>query len=235
MKSIACLFFVVAFSYAATAPAQDTAALAEQAVPEQPQPEPPKPPDTLVIETEHFAFHNDFHTNLNDALIGEAMARRFGRPGVFDGEEATACFDSLAPSAQQGWLQAVDWYAEVVEPHGWQSRQQLLLRHELAGLGQEEQEPDESADRLLDIARGMRLAAAYAYRDCRWTAQDEQNRAWIQRTAERVVTYGPAVGELSEQYYGASWHGLPIRVDVVEFALPVGANAIILDPGGHVL
>lgn len=222
MKPITCLTFLLGLGVPPGAFAQETAAPEAEAA----------PPSSLIIETEYFAFHSDFHTNLDDALIGQAMARRLGRPGVFDGEEARACFHGLAPSAQQGWLQAVDWYAEVVEPHGWQSRQQSLLRYELAGL---EQETNESADRFLDIARGMRLAAAFAYRDCRWPAQDDRNRAWIQRAAERVVTYGPAVGELSEQYYGAGWHGLPIRVDVVEHALPVGANAIILDPGGHVL
>ena len=39
-----------------------------------------------------------------------------------------------------------------------------------------------------------------------------------------------------QDIYATPWHGLPLRVDVVAHAPPVGANSVVLSPeGGHIL
>jgi hypothetical protein len=177
---------------------------------------------TLVATTPHFAFHSDFATNLNDALVVAGAARKRDQPELFgSGSKAESCFAELPGSARAGWNLAVDYYAEIVSPAGWMGRQQFLLRFDLAGF---DDELDERAHTYAGIAEGFRMAAAPAYRACNWPAQDAENRRWIEALTRRLALHGEAIGKRLEQLYGTSWHSLPIRVDAVATAPHTGAN-----------
>ena len=69
-----------------------------------------------VATTPHFAFHSDFATNLNDALMEAGRARNKGNPELFQSGAEQSCFAELAPSARAGWNHAVDFYAEIISP-----------------------------------------------------------------------------------------------------------------------
>jgi len=183
----------------------------------------------LVVTTSHFAFHSDFATNLNDALIAAGTARNREAAELFhEGGAEEACFAELAPSARAGWNLAVDWYAEIVSSTSWLGRQQFVIRMHLAGL--EEAPPEARTERFLEIAEGVRRAAAPAYRACRWPAQDAENRRWIGHVSERVAAHGAAIAPRLAEVYGRPWPDLPIRVDLVPAALPVGANTFSSPP-----
>ncbi|MDX1461117.1 MAG: hypothetical protein R3348_08680, partial [Xanthomonadales bacterium] len=84
--------------------------------------------------------------------------------------------------------------------------------------------------------RHVRAIAEPAYRACAWPAQDAANRAWIEAALPGIEAHGAAIARQLSQRFGTSWHGLPIRVDMVGHAPPVGANTIVNSPeGGHIL
>jgi hypothetical protein len=184
--------------------------------------------DPLVLTTPHFAFYSDFETNLNDALIVAGVDRNKGGPELFraDSDEAS-CFEALSPSTRKGWDLAVDFYAEVVSPRSWMSRQQYVLRMQLGGF---DDELDESSATYRSIADGMRMAAAPAYRRCDWPSQDSKNRGWIDRLAVRLAAHEAEITDRLTKLYQTPWRGLPIRVDIVSTALPVGANTYHTPP-----
>lgn len=188
--------------------------------------------DRPLATTPHFAFHSDFETNLNDALIVAGSARREGKPGLFHEGDEKDCFDALAPSARAGWNLAVDYYAEIISPVRWNDLPQVLLRYDLAGL---ERRDDSLADDFLQTSRGILKAASLAYRECRWKTQDAENRAWLHDLMPALQKHEEAIGSRLETLYAMKWHGLPIRVDIVSTAPDKGANTWILDPGGHIL
>lgn len=184
--------------------------------------------------TAHFAFHSDFVTNLNDALIAAGTARRFGRPELFRSGPEVECFEALPAAARDGWARAVDYYTETVVPSGNFGREQGLLRHQLAVL--ERREPGDEDLRFLETAGALRAEAAPAYESCRWAAQDRENRRWIEQLLPLLAAHGEAIGRRLDELYQTPLHGLPLPVDVVPAALPTGASSIILEPeGGHIL
>jgi len=185
-----------------------------------------------VATTPHFVFYSDFDTNLNDALIAAGKARTNERPELFHGGEEKACFHALAPSARAGWNLAVDFYEEIISPSEWGDRPQVVIRYELANL---EGRDDERARRFAHTVRGLRLAASQAYADCRWKTQDAENRSWIEDLTPKLEKHAAKISPRLEKAYAMAWHGLPIRVDVVQHAPPVGASTWILEPGGHIL
>src|SRR5207253_1854776 len=84
--------------------------------------------------------------------------------------------------------------------------------------------------------RSFRAAATPAYKACRWAAQDEKNRRWIEELKPRLAADEQRIAPRLEQLYRKRWTGLPIPVDVVETAGWSGANSIVRNPaGGHVL
>jgi hypothetical protein len=186
-----------------------------------------------VLTTPRFAFHSDFETNLNDALIAAGTARKFDKPELFRAGDETACFEKLTPSARAGWEGAVAYYEKIVAPAGFDRPPQFPIRLQLAGLLDETTR--EGARESLGIAAGFRAAAAPAYRACRWSAQDEENRRWIAALQPRLAAYEAKVAARLEQLYRTRWTGLPIPVDVVETVSWSGANSVILSPGGHLL
>jgi hypothetical protein len=191
---------------------------------------------SLVATTPYFAFHSDLDTNLHDALLiaGAARGRERPEPLFAEGAEAAECFAALPPSARLGWDLAVDYYARVVAKEGWQGRVQFLTRLALAGAHPDGD--DEGARRLLSIGRGFLATAEPAYEACRWPVQDAANRRWIEHVVGRVNEHGQAVATRLGRFYGRSLHGLPLRMDVVAWAPPVGASTIWLSPeGGHSL
>jgi hypothetical protein len=68
---------------------------------------------------------------------------------------------------------------------------------------------------------------------CAWLKQDAENRRWVERLLPRLELYEAAITGRLEELYQTPWHGLPIRVDVVATAPPVGANTIARPP--HVM
>ena len=189
---------------------------------------------TPVVTTPHFAFYSDFDTNLNDALIAAGLARKGGKPELFHSGDETSCFDRLPLSARAGWNKAVDYYAEVISPSDWTDNQQYLIRVQLAGF--DEELKDAGARQFVEIARGFRAAATPAYQACRWTAQDEINRRWIEELKPRLAADEEKMALRLEQLYQTKWDGLPIPVDVVETVNWSGANSILRNPvGGHLL
>lgn len=192
------------------------------------------PERTPVVTTPRFAFYSDFDTNLNDALNAAGVARKGGKPELFHAGDEVACFDKLPPSARAGWNRAVDYYAEIISPAGWNARQQYLLRVQLAGYDEKWKDP--GARQFVEIARSFRGAAAPAYKACRWAAQDEKNRRWIEELKSRLAKDEQRTALQLEQLYGKPWNGLPLLVDVVETVDWAGANSIFGNPaGGHLL
>jgi hypothetical protein len=189
---------------------------------------------TPVATTPHFAFYSDFDTNLNDALIAAGLARKGGKEELFRAGAEVACFDKLPPSLRAGWNGAVNYYAEIISPADWMARQQFLLRMQLAGFPEELK--DAGAREFAGIAANFRAAAIPAYRACRWAAQDEKNRRWIEEEKALLAVHEEQVASRLEHLYQKRWTGLPIVVDIVETVNWAGANSAWTDSGrGHLL
>lgn len=191
---------------------------------------------TPVATTSRFAFYSDFDFNLNDALIAAGVARKSGKPKLFHaGAEAeVSCFGKLPPSARAAWERAVDYYAEIISPADSFARQQYLIRVQLAGI--DEELTDAAAWQFVDIARSFRAAATPAYKACRWPAQDEKNRRWIEELKPRLAGDEEKIAPRLERLYQKRWKGVPIPVDLVETVDWSGANTILRGPaGGHLL
>ena len=137
-----------------------------------------------VLTTPHFTFSSDFDTNLNDALNAAGVAHRGGKPELFHSGAEAPCFGELPPSARSAWDAAVGYYAEIVSPADWTERQQYLIRVQLAEIDDELKE--DGARQFVEIAASLRAAATPAYRACRWAAQDEKNRRWIEDLKPRL-------------------------------------------------
>ena len=193
------------------------------------------PQRTPVLTTPHFAIYSDFDTNLNDALIAAGLARHDKKPELFHSGDEAPCFDELPPSTRAAWDGAVDYFAKIISPAGWDSRQQLLLRWQLVGFDAEWR-AFEGASEFVEIARSFRAVAAPAYKACRWTAQDASNRRWIDDLKPRLAADEPRIAARIEQLYQKRWKTLPILVDVVETVSWSGANSAWSDSGqGDVL
>lgn len=187
-----------------------------------------------IVTTLHFAFHSDFETNLNDALIAAGLARKGGKPELFRSGAEASCFGTLPRSARSAWDRAVDYYAEVISAARWSDREQFLVRAQLAGFAEEVK--DAGDRQFVEIARSFRAAATPAYDACRWPAQDEKNRRWIADLGPRLAAGEDTIAARLEQLYRKRWSGLPIRVDVVETVDWSGANSIFRElGGGHAL
>lgn len=187
-----------------------------------------------VLSTAHFAFYSDFDTNLNDALIVAGRARKKGEPELFHSGAEAACFNELRSSARAAWDGAVDYYAKIISPAEWDARQQYLLRMELVGFDAEWRRAD--ALDFVEIARGFRAVATPAYKACRWKAQDEKNRRWIEELKPKLAADEERTSARLEQLYKKQWKSLPILVDVVETVDWTGANTSWSDAGqGDVL
>lgn len=95
----------------------------------------------------------------------------------------------------------------------------------------------ESSDRqFLEAAAGVRNAATSAYRQCRWPSQDAVNRRWIEGVKALLAKHETTLGQELPALFKVAWAGLPFRVDVVETALPVGADSAGPDyPTLHIL
>ena len=173
-------------------------------------------------------------TNLNDALIAAGVARKSSKPELFHAGDEVPCFEKLPPSARAAWNGAVAYYTEIISPANWNDRQQFLIRMQLAGF--DEDLTDAGARQFVEIARSFRAAATPAYRACRWTAQDEKNRRWIEELKPRLAADEQKIASRLEKLYRKSWNGLPIPVDIVETVDWSGANSIIRYPaGGHLM
>ncbi|HEX2165241.1 MAG TPA: hypothetical protein VHM02_14950 [Thermoanaerobaculia bacterium] len=187
-----------------------------------------------VAATAHFAFHSDLATNLHDALLVAGRARGRGEPEPLRAGGEAECFAALAPAVRAGWERAVDYYAEVLSPTSWSDDEQFALRLALAGV---EDGPDDQATKdVVRVTRGLLAAAQPAYEACRWPAQDAANRRWIADLLPLLETHEATLARRLERLYATPWHGLPLDVDVVAHAPPVGANSILRSPaGGHLL
>jgi hypothetical protein len=220
------------------------------------------PARTPILTTAHFAFYDDFDTNLNDALIAAGVARKAGKPEIFRAGSAAgsaaggaagsaavtgkgrpqadarrdepACFAAQPGPARLGWDTAVDYYEKVVSPADFGDHEQLLVRFQLAGF---DTEIASAADRdYVGIVRGLRAAAAPAYAACRWPEQDRRNRDWIDALKPRLAEFERTIATRLAALYQTEWTGLPMPVDVVETVGWAGANSILLDAGGgHLL
>jgi hypothetical protein len=187
-----------------------------------------------VATTPHFAFYSDFETNLNDALINAGVARKFHRPELFHDGDEVACFNALTPAPRAAWNRALDYYAEIISPAGSNDRRQYWIRVRLAGFADEHE--DAAERQFVDLAQAFRAAAAPAYRECRWTAQDAKNRRWIAALELRLRAREEAIAARLPPLYRKPWADLPIPVDVVQTVDWSGANTILRDPnGGHIL
>lgn len=192
------------------------------------------PERTPVVTTPHFAFYSDFDTNLSDALIAAGIARKRNKAALFQSGAEVSCFGKLPHSARAAWDGAVDYYATIISPADWTDRQQYLVRVQLAGF--DEALKDAEARQFVEIARNFRAAATPAYRACRWAAQDEKNRRWIEELKSRLAALEQRIATRLEELYRKRWNGLPIPVDVVETVNWSGANSIFREPaGGHLL
>jgi len=72
-------------------------------------------------------------------------------------------------------------------------------------------------------------AAAPVYRERWWPSHDRRNRAWIANVAPLIRRTGLPLAQELEAVYHAQWQSDPMRVDVTEYAGPLGAYTS-LDP-----
>jgi len=191
-------------------------------------------PQTPFASTPHFVFYSDFETNLNDALINVGVVRKFHKPQLFHDGDEVACFGKLPAFERSAWERAADYYAEVIAPTGTNSQQRYLLRAQLAGW--DDAFKNEEDRQFVEIARALRAAAAPAYRACRWSAQDETNRKWVEAVKPQLAANEKKLASRLEQLYHAKWTSLPIPVDIVQTVDFTGANTILGEPGtGRIL
>jgi hypothetical protein len=187
-----------------------------------------------VLTTPQFVFYSDFATNLNDALIAAGNARRARQLELFASGDEKECFDGLPVAERAAWSSAVDYYAAVISPVDGFGRERIALRIELSKGNADWAEGEEA--RFLEVARGFRAGAAGAYRACRWTAQDAQNRRWIHSVAALLDRHAATLAANLPRLYATSWQLLPMRTDVVETVSWAGADSINLREGGaHIL
>lgn len=189
-----------------------------------------------VLSTLHFAFFSDFDTNLNDRLIAAGKARSEGKSEPFQSGPEAACLEELPAAEHAAWNLAVAYYAEVISPVGAADHEQFLLRLELAGIVADDEWEESAERRFVGIARGFREAAAPAYETCRWPAQDQANRRWIEAIEDLLAAHEDALAGRLSEVYQTPWRGLPIPVDVVETVNWAGAHTVNLRPPGcHIL
>ena len=186
---------------------------------------------SLVVTTPYFAIYSDLATNVHDALITAATARRAKQPTLFMAGAEKACFDGLSDADRDGWMRALEYYTA-----GTSTRfQRVLQRLELAGLLQRDG-LSASNRQFLEEAAAVRNAATPAYRRCHWPVQDAVNRRWIDGVKPLLAAHEATLGQALPALFKAPWAGLPFRVDVVETALPVGASSAGPDfPTLHIL
>jgi len=191
------------------------------------------PARSPVLTTAHFAFFSDFDTNLNDALIAAGLARKRAKPELFRSGPEVPCFGKLPRSVRAAWDGAVNYYAEIISPGGWTTREQYLIRVRLAGFDEELKDED---GEFVELARNFMAAATPAYRACRWTDQDGRNHRWIEDLEPRLSADERRIALRLQELYQKQWNGLPIPVDIVETVDWSGANTILRNPtGGHLL
>jgi len=190
------------------------------------------PGGSLVLTTSHFVFYSDLATNAHDALITTATARRANQPELFTSGVQKACFDGLSAADRDGWVRAVVYYTAGASTRF----QRVLQRLELAGLVQRDALSDTSNRQFLAEAAAVREAATPAYRQCRWPAQDALNRRWIEGVKPLLAAHETTLARELPALFKLPWAGLPFRVDVVETALPLGADSASPDfPTLHIL
>lgn len=182
-------------------------------------------PSSLVLTTKHFAFHSDLPTNVNDALIAAAGARRAKQPEPLTSGPEKACLDGLPSAERERWERAIAYYTDSKATNF----QIVLLRFKLAGLPQRYGMDDTANQQYLDEITAVREAATPAYVKCRWPAQDVLNRQWIDRVKALLDRHETSLGEELARLFQTPWAGLPFRVDVVETAGFGGANAATTD------
>lgn len=189
-----------------------------------------------VATTPHFSFFSDFATNLHDALITTANARRGKLPELFQQGVEKTCFDALPVAERAAWTEAVDFYAAIVAPSGFLGREQIFTRLSLAGIARLSDFSNAADRRFVEITASMRAASAPAYERCRWSAQDAVNRRWIADLGVLLERHEKALGERFSRVFATPWAALPFRVDVVETFIAFGGNAQNLNPPGlHIL
>ena len=187
---------------------------------------------SLVLTTPHFAFYSDLATNVHDSLITVATARRTQKPELFTAGADKTCFDGLPVADRDGWKRAVDYYTASTSTRF----QRVMQRLELASMVQRDGFSDSSTRQFLEEAAAIRNAATSAYRQCRWRSQDAVNRRWIDGVKALLAAHETTLGEQLPTLFKVPWAGLPFRVDVVESALPVGADSAGPDfPTLHIL
>jgi hypothetical protein len=185
-----------------------------------------------VLATPHLALYSDFAFNLHDALLAAGTARRAKQPERFAEPDAT-CFNGLPEAQRAAWNRAVDYYADIIAVGGAFDRQQVLPRLELLWRSDEWARGDERAS--IVIARSFRAAAAPAYERCRWPAQNERNRRWIDALRPVLAQHEDAITRRLVKLYGVDWQALPIPIDVVETVSWAGGDSIYTNPPpGHV-
>jgi hypothetical protein len=84
---------------------------------------------------------------------------------------------------------------------------------------------DASNRQFLESSAAVRNLATPAYRQCRWPAQDAVNRRWIDGVKPLLAAHETTLGQDLPALFKVPWAGLPFRVDVVEAALPAGADS----------
>jgi len=184
--------------------------------------------------SEHFAFYNEFETNLNDALIAAGVERNFGREELFQSGVEQACFEALAPSLQTGWNLAVAYYSEIIAPFNFDDRQQALIRTQLSGYA--DYSDDERDGLFVELAGSFRDAAAPAYRACHWKAQHAANQRWIDAIMLQLARFEQPIAARLAELYQLSWSQRRLDIDIVSTVSWAGANSLFSDQDkGHIL
>ncbi len=172
-----------------------------------------------VTTTGRFEFRSDPRVGLHHLLIDWARAAgdawpSFAAPIV----ERDGWRSVLDDDERRVWADAVDAYRLSRRRSPVHDDGLIAVRDWAAGAGTREAIP--AADRPMADAVE---AALPIYRRHWWPAHDARNRAWIESVAPTVAAIEEDVVARLEAAYGGPWPDDRIPVDLVAYAVPVGA------------
>lgn len=171
--------------------------------------------DLLLARSARFAFHSDFRMNLHDYLYFVSRRDTTRGVGVVD-----RCERPVSAADGRQWLRSVQLYTDSLSRLGGFDRPMIDIRYALSGVPGHGMTTPPWVDRALEAAEAV-------YRSCAWDGQVERNRAWANDVAPLVSRFEERIVPRLEELYRAKWEDDPIRVDLVTYVSPQGANTVV--------
>jgi len=183
-------------------------------------------------------FHSGFWVNLHHFLYLQARRRGSGdaREAFAQPEYASALpSGDLTPAERAAWNAALDVYSkDWAQRNLLQNGDMIIANNRLVEL---EDCADISAHAPPACAAGLRAdlvtaltEAAPVYRAHWWTAQDRENRGWIDGVTPLIHSMGSDLATQLVRIYRQPWPAARLRVDVSWYAGPEGSYTTLIPP-----